>query len=44
LDGKSIKKEKDTVKEKNRAEGQGAKSVFWRKREFAGIDFTNRRG
>ena len=32
--GKSIRKEK----------GKGSEGVFWEKWEFAGLDFTNRRG
>jgi hypothetical protein len=43
LNGKRIRKEKDRIKEKNRAESKKEERVFWRKWDYAGLDFTNRR-
>jgi hypothetical protein len=40
LDGKSIRTEKDPVKDKNRPDGQRPKVVFFRKWDFAGLEFT----
>jgi len=41
FDRKSIRKGKDRVKEKNRAESNGTEGVFWKKWEYQGLDFTN---
>jgi hypothetical protein len=38
-----IGKGKDRIKEINRAKDKGTKGVFWRIRDYAGLDFTNRR-
>jgi len=43
FDGKSIKQGKDRIKEKNWAKGNGTEGVFWRKRDLAWLDFTNRK-
>jgi len=39
---KNIKQGEKRSKEKKR-EGKGKRGVFWRKWDFAGLDFTNRR-
>jgi len=41
LAGKSITKEEDRIKKKNRAKGKGTKGVFLRKRDYTGLDLNN---
>jgi hypothetical protein len=43
FDRKSIKQEKDRIKEINWAKGKGSEGVYWKKRGLAGLDFTNRK-
>jgi len=43
LDGMRINNEKEEVKGENRAKSMRTKGVFLRKRDVAGLDFTNRR-
>jgi hypothetical protein len=44
FDRKSIKTGKDRVKGKNKGKGKAPKGGFWRKWDFAGLNFTNRSG
>jgi hypothetical protein len=37
--GKSIKLETDRIKNKKRAKGKGTEGAFWRKWNFAGLEF-----
>ncbi len=42
FDVKSIRSEKYTVKGEKMAKGEGTKGVILRKRNYAGVDFSNR--
>jgi hypothetical protein len=43
FDGKSIRKEKGTVKKKDGVQGKETRGGLWRKRDYSELDFTDTR-